>query len=328
MATQPKLDRLESQLLKTGLAKDNPSLFQVIDTIIKAIKQFEGNVTTQITTITGGTTSSLVDKTFIVDTTEPTLINSKRLVAGTNISFIEGIGTKTIVASAAAFPSGLDYLTHGDESVDLPASRQLLAGTGILFDDTVANRRTVSLDPSGLDTKGAQIYRNTDLVVTDATPTAVPFTTELLDEDNYWVVGSPTRITIPRDGWYLIVGQATIGAIGAGAFNASIKVNGTTIRNGQTTFTTAVTADGLQKVLVTALIKLVATDFVELFVETNTSSATETILGGQNNTFIQIIKAAASLGGDSSEWSVLTNGDPVNPEVVFDSFGDVVMVEI
>lgn len=30
---------------------------------------------------------------------------------------------------------------------------------------------------------------------------------------------------------------------------------------------------------------------------------------------------------DHPEWSVLTNGDPDNPEVVFDSDGDVVMVE-
>jgi hypothetical protein len=38
----------------------------------------------------------------------------------------------------------LDFLTHSDESVALPNSRQLLAGTGISFDDSVANQRTVS----------------------------------------------------------------------------------------------------------------------------------------------------------------------------------------
>lgn len=36
------------------------------------------------------------------------------------------------------------FLTAADESLNFPASRQLLAGTGITFDDTVANRRTVN----------------------------------------------------------------------------------------------------------------------------------------------------------------------------------------
>jgi hypothetical protein len=37
-----------------------------------------------------------------------------------------------------------DFLTHTDESVDLPNSRQLLAGDGIVFDDTIDNERTIS----------------------------------------------------------------------------------------------------------------------------------------------------------------------------------------
>jgi len=36
------------------------------------------------------------------------------------------------------------YLTHTNASADLPNSRQLLAGTGITFDDSVANERTIN----------------------------------------------------------------------------------------------------------------------------------------------------------------------------------------
>lgn len=36
------------------------------------------------------------------------------------------------------------FLTVDDESNDFPNSRQLLAGTNITFDDTVANQRTIS----------------------------------------------------------------------------------------------------------------------------------------------------------------------------------------
>ena len=35
------------------------------------------------------------------------------------------------------------YLTAGNESADLPNSRELLAGVGISFDDSVANQRTI-----------------------------------------------------------------------------------------------------------------------------------------------------------------------------------------
>lgn len=38
----------------------------------------------------------------------------------------------------------LDFLTHTDESATLPNSRQLIAGTGVTFDDTVVNQRTIN----------------------------------------------------------------------------------------------------------------------------------------------------------------------------------------
>lgn len=40
--------------------------------------------------------------------------------------------------------SDLDLLTHNDESAALPNSRQLVAGTGITFDDSIANQRIIS----------------------------------------------------------------------------------------------------------------------------------------------------------------------------------------
>lgn len=41
--------------------------------------------------------------------------------------------------------SNLRLLTHTSESVALPNSRQLIAGTNITFDDTVINQRTVNV---------------------------------------------------------------------------------------------------------------------------------------------------------------------------------------
>lgn len=42
------------------------------------------------------------------------------------------------------------FLTINLETADFPNSRQLLAGTGITFDDTVAGRRTVNASASGM----------------------------------------------------------------------------------------------------------------------------------------------------------------------------------
>lgn len=41
------------------------------------------------------------------------------------------------------------FLTVNDETTDFPNSRQLLAGTGVAFDDTVAGRRTINVISSG-----------------------------------------------------------------------------------------------------------------------------------------------------------------------------------
>ncbi len=43
-----------------------------------------------------------------------------------------------------AAPVDATYLTETDETADLPNSRQLLAGTNVTFDDSVAGQRTVS----------------------------------------------------------------------------------------------------------------------------------------------------------------------------------------
>lgn len=45
----------------------------------------------------------------------------------------------------AGAPKAATYLTSGVEVASLPNSRQLLAGTNVTFDDTVANERTINV---------------------------------------------------------------------------------------------------------------------------------------------------------------------------------------
>jgi len=46
--------------------------------------------------------------------------------------------------------STLKFLTHDNESIALPNSRQLIAGVNVIFDDTVVNQRTINV-PDAID---------------------------------------------------------------------------------------------------------------------------------------------------------------------------------
>jgi hypothetical protein len=52
MAIIPQLDRLQAQLLTSGLSQKNSSLYQVIDQLIKLLRQGMNEVEGQIITIT------------------------------------------------------------------------------------------------------------------------------------------------------------------------------------------------------------------------------------------------------------------------------------
>lgn len=58
-------------------------------------------------------------------------------------------GIITGVSGSVGSIENLDFLTHTDESATLPNSRNLIAGTNIAFNDTVANQRTISATSSG-----------------------------------------------------------------------------------------------------------------------------------------------------------------------------------
>lgn len=68
------------------------------------------------------------------------------------IDYLRKTSTEVAVVASSSGSSPTDitfiedarFLTSADESVNFPNSRQLLAGTNITFDDTVANRRTIN----------------------------------------------------------------------------------------------------------------------------------------------------------------------------------------
>lgn len=118
----PEIDRLQNQLLSSGIQQSNPALYQVINQLIKAVIQFQKLTNTTITTIIGSGITNLV---------------------GDVIANGPGIVNATVPALQS------DFLTWSDESAGLPNSRELLAGIGITFDDSIANERTINGSPTG-----------------------------------------------------------------------------------------------------------------------------------------------------------------------------------
>lgn len=53
-----------------------------------------------------------------------------------------------LAGSGGGASASLDFLTHSDETASLPNSRQLLAGTNVTFDDSVAGERTIDVTAS------------------------------------------------------------------------------------------------------------------------------------------------------------------------------------
>ena len=101
-------------LNNSKLQTQNPALYQTIDLLIRKLRQQQLNINQTFRSVIGDV--EVLDLPFDI------------------VSIIEIIN-QLINAT---------YLTAENESSILSFSRQLLAGTGITFDDTIPNERTIS----------------------------------------------------------------------------------------------------------------------------------------------------------------------------------------
>jgi hypothetical protein len=103
---QPDFTGLKTTLAQIG-SKDN-ALYQTIQILIERLAQFQGITVDQL----GDVNNSINDV----------------------LSIVNNLADKTRT-----------YITTNDETLNLPNSVQLLAGTNVAFDDTVANKRTINV---------------------------------------------------------------------------------------------------------------------------------------------------------------------------------------
>jgi hypothetical protein len=114
----------------------------------------------------------------------------------------------------------------------------------------------------------ARVTRAAALNVT-STPTAITWDTEERDDGAYWASGTPTRFTIPSDGWYMLGSHVQLNAGNGDQFYQYFLVNATDQRG---LIRDIFTTNGWPKTIHTSeLLYLDAGDYVEVFIACDTT---------------------------------------------------------
>lgn len=92
-----------------------------------------------------------------------TLLDQLKKFQDITVTDIEGLnetieGINNLIINILNTLEDSTFLTVDDETGDLPSSVQLLAGAGIAFDDSVANKRTISATASGSELPVGSIH--------------------------------------------------------------------------------------------------------------------------------------------------------------------------
>ena len=138
-------------LNQAGYQKKEPAIYQAIKALTDS-----GQLTVIGFNADFAALHQALDNTFIFGT-ESERANYKPVTTVGNLTLFYATDTGLLWAFIDSennwFPIGAPvdatYLTWTDESARLPNSRELLAGTGITFDDTVPNERTVNGSSAG-----------------------------------------------------------------------------------------------------------------------------------------------------------------------------------
>ena len=117
---------------------------------------------------------------------------------------------------------------------------------------------------------GVRAYRDTSQSIPGGTYTAVSFSHVDRDDAGFWDNGTPTRLTIPKAGWYMVGGCANFATAAGGYRRVLVRLNGSTyeIHDSRAPVATSATI-----VPVAGLLYLDAGDYLELYVFQTTGAA-------------------------------------------------------
>ena len=115
---------------------------------------------------------------------------------------------------------------------------------------------------------GCALIRTAVQSIPHNTETAISWESAQYDDDSYWTIASPTRITIPEDGRYLVGGSATYGAMSSDT-NLLLALNGTA----RWTLIKITTVAAVFSGVTSLIVFLSAADYIELTTTQNSGGA-------------------------------------------------------
>lgn len=141
-------ERILATLNLAQIQTKQPALYQAFTALLRATAQIQTNYIAADAALV-----SSLNATFTFGTAANRAAYKPQNAVGNLVFFFEtDTGRLYLFGDATWNPVGAPidatYLTVDDESADLPNSRQLLAGTNVTFDDSVANERTVNVTAS------------------------------------------------------------------------------------------------------------------------------------------------------------------------------------
>jgi hypothetical protein len=155
----------------------------------------------------------------------------------------------------------------------------------------------------GVVFSGARVYRTADATLTKGLGYYIEFQAERWDTDSYWTVGSPTRLTIPATGYYMVGAHVQIydstGQAFDGEATVGLIVNRATYIADQNVYPSVSAGDAAEDAdpdtSISTLWYFTAGDYVEVRVFVDfTASAALSILGQTNGETILPMTAAFS----------------------------------
>lgn len=149
-------------------------------------------------------------------------------------------------------------------------ARPAAATPGALFFDTTLGKLQRDTGSTWEDVEhvplGAIVKRAAAQTVSDGATVAISWDTETKDENGFYAAGNPTRITIPKTGWYVMTAYVDWANDPDGVRHAQFKINNTTWGFAQST---SVMSNQDGRLNPAQVAYLTAADYVELFVYHN-----------------------------------------------------------
>lgn len=160
-------------LNNAGIVSSQPALYQAVKNLINRNTQFQKTYNNEQAVLEQKITNVLMFGT------EANRANYKPQLTIGNLVLFYATDTGVLWAFISSenewFPVGAPidatYITWTDESARLPNSRNLVAGNGIDFDDTVPNIRTVSSNGGFMPVNIGDLF----MTIGDTNPLVIPY---------------------------------------------------------------------------------------------------------------------------------------------------------